>query len=230
MMLVVWLALLGAAHGAETTWVFRGYFVLGDRSEFVSLQTATDAARWLPVGGRFADHRIVRLDRAAGTVTLETPTGEERIVRLESATVGRVALRPATPEERTRAEQQRVRLPPPADPRVAVPPPDVVRAGEIVDVFPAADQAPSAEGLDWAWIQSAENPMKKMATLPSTAESSQWSKLSAAQRADLVELYRQCGWAITVFVRRNGLVGANIAPIPRPAVPGATAGGAEPKK
>lgn len=228
--MVVWLALLGAVHGAEKEWVFRGYFVLGDRSEFVSLQTATDAARWLPVGARIADHRIVRLDRTAGTVTLETPTGEERIVRLETATVGRVTLRPATPEERTRAEQQRVRLSPPADPRVAVPPPEVVRAGEIVDIFPAADQTPSAEGLDWDWIQSDGNPMRKTATLPSIAESAQWSKLSAAQRADLVELYRQCGWAITVFVRRNGLVGANIAPIPRPAVTGAKTGAAEPKK
>ncbi len=157
-------------------------------------------------------------------MTLETPTGEERVVRLESATVGRVALQPAPPAEPRRAEQQRVKLPRPADPRGPVPP-EVARASEIVDVFPAVGHVPSSEGLDWDWIQSDANPMKKMATVPSTAETAHWSKLNAAQRADLVELYRQCGWAITVFVRRNGLVGANIAPIPRP-----VATGAEPKK
>lgn len=215
---LAWIAALGAtgaALAAEPVWVFRGYFVLGERSEFVSLQTATDAPRWLPVGARFAEHRIVRLDRTAGAVVLETPTGEERVVPLASATVGQVALRPAAPAERPAADRARVKLSPPSASRGPVPP-EVARAGEVVDVFPPVGQVPSAEGLDWDWIQSDDNPMRKAPTLPSIAESSQWAKLTAAQRADLVELYRQCGWALTVYVRRNGLVAANVAPLSRP--------------
>lgn len=215
-----------AASGADGAWVFRGFCVLGEGREFVSLADASGGARWIPVGNRVDGHRIARLDRAGGVVTLVAPDGRELAVPLQGATVGDVKLRPATPDEARRAAADtaaRVKLPGSAhrgDPTAPL------SESEIVDIFPAPGSTPSAEQLDWAWIRSDENPMREMATLPSRAESAKWGRLTAAERADLVELYRQCGWAITVFVKRNGLVAAAFQPIARPGQVAAGSGGA----
>lgn len=213
--------LLGAVSGAAPQqgargWVLSGFFSLGERRDYVSLAPPSGgAARWWPIGASVEGWRLVAFDRQRGQLTLENAAGERLAIPLRAETVGQVALRPLTEMERGHAARERVRLPRPSGPQVASSP-ELRRSAEIVDVFPALDSAPSADGLDWEWIESEDNPMRRVATLPSTAESAHWAKLSPAARADLVELYRQCGWAIRVFVRGNGLVAASISRLERP--------------
>jgi hypothetical protein len=188
----------------------RGYFALAEGKEFVSLARVGNSGRWIPVGGRFEDYRVGRLDRAGSAVVLLDASGTEHRVALELAVI-------TTPAPEVNATNARVRLP--------MPPVSEARKGpgpaesEIVDVFPADGTIPSTEGLDWDWINSPDNPMLKMATLPSISETKKWSKFTAAERAELVELYRQCGWAISVFIKANGRVGARYRKIEQPGVP-----------
>jgi hypothetical protein len=206
-------AILGAKED-PATWTFRGFFVLGDGKEFVSLSRPGHEARWVPVPGNIQGHRIAKLDRAKQVVTLVTSAGEELLVRLEGATIGTVKLQPAPAPEIVETEAgPRVKLPVPAGARPERPTPP---GAEVVDVFLAKGTVPSTEGLDWDWIRSDDNPMKKMATVPSISETKNWGKLTPEQRADLIELYRQNGWAITVFVTRSGYIAANFKAITPP--------------
>lgn len=187
----------------------RGYFALGDGNEYVSLSSRSGDGRWVPIGGRFEQFKLAQFDRAAGVLTLVSDSGEKRVISLEAAPV-RVAgnsVRPAI-------DGAKVRFSPTG---TAVPESRTLpREFEVVDVFPPEGGIPSAEGLDWEWIRSEANPMRNQATLPSLDESRKWANLTPAQKQDLVELYRQCGWALTVYVRRKGLVAAKFAAIPRP--------------
>lgn len=214
---VVMVALMSSTLAAKedpATWAFRGFFVLGDGKEFVSLSRPGHEARWVPVPGSIQGHRIAKLDRAKQVVTLITASGEEMHVPLEGAVIGKVKLQPAPPPEVVQTEAgPRVKLPVPASAGLERPTPP---GAEVVDVFPAPGTVPSTEGLDWDWIRSDDNPMKEMATVPSISETKNWGKLTPEQRADLIELYRQNGWAITVYVKRSGYIAANFKAITPP--------------
>lgn len=197
----------GAKESAAAAIEFRGYFQLREGSNFVSLASKDGAAKWVPVGGRWDGHWVREFDRQKQQVTIEGPDGARRILDLAAAQIvrGSDAPQPAQPAV--------VRLPAPPGDRGRA---KAVVASEVVSVFPPIGVEPSLEGLDWDWIESDANPMRKMATLPSMEETRKWPSLTPQERDDLIELYRQCGWGLRVYILSNGGTSGDTTRLTRP--------------
>ncbi len=212
-----WLLLLVALGiGAQTTaadsgearasLVFSGFFALGDGKQFVSLSSPDATPRWLPVGGSYVGYKIVRFDQENSVLLLADSAGAEFRLPLRAAVIAAEAR--SKPIEAVQATAgPRVKLP--GSPAGKTASAGALKESEIVDVFPPKGSVRSAEGLDWDWILSDENPMRRLATIPSQSESRRFATMSAEERAALTELYRQCGWHQTVFVKANGRVAVN---------------------
>jgi len=66
----------------------------------------------------------------------------------------------------------------------------------IYEVYPPANVPRSKEGLDWDWIESDGNPMKTLPIRPSGDGMNDWPKKTPEEKAQIVEMYRQCGWRL----------------------------------
>jgi hypothetical protein len=186
--LILVLAGWALATTAQAQLHFGGYFVLA-REEFVALSVPNARTVWVKVGDVYGDYRILRLDRSEkklyvklGDEELTVPMSERKILYEES-------------------KPQRVRLPDPVTNGTGP-----VKPSTVFSRFPATDiGARSNEGLDWAWIDSDKNPMKKLPIQPSISEQDAWPSLSESEKEDLVELYRQHGWHIAVELNEAGV-------------------------
>lgn len=163
---------------------------MGD-AQLVWLVAPGKDAKWVKVGESFHEYRLVRLDTAADLLYLQGAAQGEIAVKLARA---RVKLGGAS--------QAPVRLPVPRTPSPRSGP---VPLNETYSVFPANEIQRSEAGLDWDWIESERNPMRRAPIQPSIAEQEQWPHLSEAEKGELVELYRQCGWHITISHRSSGV-------------------------
>ncbi len=86
---------------------------------------------------------------------------------------------------------------------------------KVYEVFPAPGTIRAVGGLDWNWIQSSSNPMQKLPIIHKGTLTRKWRKMSQQEKADFIEVYRQCGWEITVNDNSVG-VGVNYRKIEKP--------------
>jgi len=182
MRLITFLVLVVAACVAKEP-RFVGYEVLGDVT-FVRLEATGQPSRWVKVGEPYGDYVTERLDRAADVLHLRTRDGEKREAKL---TVARI--------REGRSDANRVRFPAPSASASGRP---AVKAVEVYSVYPPGDAPRSEEGLDWAWIESKANPMRQLPLQPSIREQERLAQRSEAEKEELVELYRQSGWHVTI--------------------------------
>lgn len=167
---------------------FGGFFVVNSE-EFVALSEADGRIAWVKVGEMFGDYRVRKLDRSADT--LYVTLGQEKlVVPMSKQKVLKEESKPAL-----------VRLPDsPGKPTASV------KSSKVISRFPASDLGErSTEGLNWDWINSDKNPMRKLPIQPSISEQDAWPNLSESAKEDLVELYRQHGWHITVELNEAGV-------------------------
>lgn len=202
-------AIPGVARGAKESTVaaieFRGHFSLREGNVFVSLAGKDGAAKWVPVGGRWENVQVRDFDRQKQQVTIEHPDGTRQTLVLATAHIVREKDRPPA------APPGVVRLPAPTGTGGKA-----TASPEVVAVFPPLGVEPSLEGLDWDWIESDANPMRKVATLPSMEETRKWPSLTPQERDDLIELYRQCGWGLRVYILSNGGTSGDTKRLTRP--------------
>lgn len=188
-----WSALTWAAGGsaAQTTdLVFRGVVRVGEEV-FVSVQRGETAARWIRLGGRIEDDVLAAYDPATELLEVVRPDGTRHAVPLATAATGRG----------DRQQGRAVRMEgQPAPTGRAIPPEPL----KILETFPSSDAQRESSPLDWEFIRSPENPMRRLPIIPGD-ESLDWISRPEVEKRAFIELYRQHGWKISVIASNHGV-------------------------
>lgn len=194
------LAFAGAAHASEKQSAapstepisFRGYYFLRAKP-YVSLQRE-EQHQWVEVGGVFFGYTVLSLDSEGKTVTLRDRNGLESKLGVSSL--------PATnlhgPKKVSASFAERFARPLGLGK-------GEIRPTEIIEVFPSQDTPRKVADLNWEWIRSEKNPMREKAALPMGLEAAAWAEMNNQQKTDLVELFRQHGWALTGVITNKGI-------------------------
>ncbi len=174
------------AQGAGRFEYFHGYCFLGE-AIFVSVGSKDQPSQWLQVGKMHRTNRIVSLDLSSQILAITDPNGEMYTLPLTKLEKSPSAP-PADSVNQAKATSA-MRLP------NAGPPPGY-KPTVVLEVYPPESIPRSKVSLDWGWIESESNPMRLQ---PVRLSQSDWNKCQTdAERNNLVELYRQHGWEITV--------------------------------
>jgi len=165
---------------------FRGYFSLGE-ALFVAVGAHDQQPQWLQVGTMHRANQIVTLDLTTQILTIKDPAGD-----LYQLPLTQLEKSPGGPplDSSTRAK---------AGPAVRLPqgaPPPGYKPTVVHEVYPPEGMPRSKALLDWEWVDSEANPMRQT---PVPLTMSDWQKCRTdIERNDLIELYRQHGWEVTV--------------------------------
>jgi hypothetical protein len=188
---------------------FRGWYEINQVAMIALSAGEQTAVTWVSVGGNFMDYQVRSIGDDRDLVTLVDRSGELHEIAIDEVRFGGkappgVMRLPGVRAASTSEEEDHTTYPPKGTPR-------------------------SEEGLNWEWIYSEANPMPTLRDTVGTLDRESWQAMSDAERADVVELFRQCGYHLTVMVPKTGRgFGREVAEIkpppdyasrPRPASP-----------
>ncbi len=155
-------------------------------------------SRWLSEGEDYAGNKVIKIDAKGSVVEMNDSSGEAYSLRLDSETVllGKIE---------SNADSRSIRSKQYPAPSVE----EIQRArakkGIVLDVYPPLGKARSLEGLDLDWINSDQNPMRDRPLNPDSKKFVHWASMSESEKEEFLELYRQCGWQMTVTTSNKGV-------------------------
>ena len=193
---------VGASDKAGTTELRRiteipGFLVQTGKAQ-VAVSIEGKHSKWLEEGMTYEGNTIVRIDAAQAVVKIRDSRGDEYSLALNPSRIaGTLGLQPkfANPSQASllphvvESERSKGRR----------------RETIIYDTYPPKGTTVRTDDLDWDWINSEQNPMHDRPANPVDPEFLKWPSMSKAEKDAFIELYRQCGYEISVITDNKGV-------------------------
>jgi hypothetical protein len=155
-------------------------------------------SKWLEEGMTYERNTIEVIDVSLALVKIRDPQGVEYVLPLNINTiVGEVGVR-----AKSDAPKPAILLPHVAESEAQK---SRRRETVIYDVYPKKGFKPRVDDLDWDWIKSDQNPMRERPTNPVDREFNKWPSMNQAEKDAFIELYRQCGFEVSVVTDNKGV-------------------------
>ncbi|MDX2152998.1 MAG: hypothetical protein SFV54_19805 [Bryobacteraceae bacterium] len=164
----------------------------------MSLRVDGVPSRWLQVGDRVGGNVVLEIEAAGGRATLADSDGATYSIILGQGSIGFGRSAGAA----TAPKLHRLSSLPPSEAEMAR-----ARATPtiVLDTYPEPARTIRTDDLDFAWIESDANPMKQQPVYPVGGEMLKWPSRTPEQKAEFLDLYRNCGWDMTVVTTNKGV-------------------------
>jgi hypothetical protein len=153
-----------------------------------------DGGRWVREDRTFMGNKIIGYDSARQILNLMDANGRNYIIPLNDPRI-KTALNSST-----EIFKPIPNIGPPVAETLLKRKPTI-----ITDIYPPSGAIPVIDGLDWKFIESEENPMKYKPMDPNREDTQRWKIMSTAEKAEVVNIYMQHGWATTVETNTKGV-------------------------
>jgi hypothetical protein len=175
-----------------------GLLRIGNLSS-ASLKINGRPSRWLKEGDAESGNHLIRINVEESLVVLRDPNNQLYELRLDPSTIQLTS--PGTGDgQGTHIATKKLTPPAPDELKRAL-----SRETVIYDVYPHPNYKSSIDRLDFEWIDSDANPMRKTPIYPTGKEVLKWRSKSDSEKQELLDLYRTCGWEMTVINSNKGV-------------------------